>query len=125
MASGQIVVNQGTVWRKIVVGVYVAIGTAIIMGGWAMVAHNSPQTGWDFPVFYIAAHLPTHLLYNRDAFAAFWQLHLAPIGVRYSPPFYIRPSIFSFLYRPMIDLSYWHAFWIWASVVAQFEIVGS
>ncbi len=97
-------------------GAYVAIGTAIVMAGWAMVARQSPQLGWDFPVFYIAARLPLKLIYNHAAFVAFAHRYLAPLGVPYFPPFYIRPSLFALLSRPIGIFGYWQAFAVWAGV---------
>lgn len=102
--------------NEFVTGVCVAVTTAIVIYGWLALALKSPQSkGWDFPVFYIAAHLPTQLLYNHSAFAAFGRQHLLPLGVHYYPPFYIRPAVFSVLYRPIMAMAYWHAFWVWAA----------
>ncbi len=92
----------------------VGVATTIIMSDWIIGAIQSPRTGWDFPVFYIAAHLPMHLLYNSAAFAAFWQKHLAPIGVPHWAP-YVRLSVFSLLLRPLAMMSYYHALWVWLS----------
>src|SRR6185312_17491223 len=98
--------------RKMAAGIMVAVGTLIVLGEWAFFAASSPQVGWDFPVFYIAGRLPRHLLYNRDAFAAFWQQHLAPLGVPHWAP-YVRLSVFSLLLRPIAALPYFHALWLW------------
>jgi hypothetical protein len=98
--------------RKIIIAFYVAIATGIVMIAWIKTAIESTETGWDFPVFYIAAHLPTHLLYSRSAIAAFWQEHLAPLGVRHWAP-YVRPAVFSLLLRPLAQLPYWRALWLW------------
>jgi hypothetical protein len=43
---------------------------------WLFFALHWNQTGWDFPAFYTAAHVPTASLYSRTAFAAYWQQHL-------------------------------------------------
>src|SRR5438270_2200392 len=104
--------------RKIAAGVLVAIATAIVLGEWVLSAWSSRQVGWDFPVFYIAGHLPSSLLYSRDAFAAFWQQHLAPIGVLHWAP-YVRPPVFSLLLRPiwqpclifLLSISGWEQCW--------------
>jgi hypothetical protein len=79
---------------------------------WIIAALNSPQLGWDFPVFYIPAHLPVHLLYSRDAFATFWHDHLAPLGVPHWAP-YVRPSVFSLFLRPLAAIPYREAMWLW------------
>ena len=111
--------------RQIAVAVFVAIGTIIVIAQWVLSAWSSPQIGWDFPVFYIAGHLPLHLLYSRDAFAAFWQAHLAPLGVPHWAP-YVRPSIFSFLLHPIAALPYYRALWLWlgAGLSAYLAAVG-
>jgi hypothetical protein len=102
--------------NRFVTGVCVAVTTAIVIYAWLALALKSPHSkGWDFPVFYIAAHLPVHLLYHHAAFASFAQEHLAPLGIEYYPPFYIRPAVFSVLYRPMMGMPYWDAFWVWAA----------
>jgi hypothetical protein len=105
-------------------GIYVAIGTAFVMAIWVIVALTSPQTGWDFPVFYIPAHLPTNLLYSRDAFAAFWHDHLAPLGVPHWAP-YVRPAVFALPLRPLAAIPYREAMWLWltASTVVYFAAI--
>lgn len=98
--------------KKIAVGIFLFIATTIVLVQWLVQALQSPQTGWDFPVFYIAGHLPLNLLYDRLAFGAFWRQHLVPLGVPHWAP-YVRPSIFSFLLRPISALPYVHALWLW------------
>jgi hypothetical protein len=108
--------HSDTLANYLIAGVCVAVTTTIVIYGWVALALKSPQSrGWDFPVFYIAAHLPTHLLYNHSAFASFGRQHLLPLGVHYYPPFYIRPAVFSLLYRPIMAMAYWNAFWVWAA----------
>jgi hypothetical protein len=102
----------GVYRRKIIIGLYVAIATAVVMIAWVKTALQSSETGWDFPVFYIAANVPAHLLYSRTAFAAFWQDHLAPLGVPHWAP-YVRPAVFSLFLRPLAMLPYWRALWLW------------
>jgi hypothetical protein len=117
-------VNWENVRRRAAITVFLAVGMAIVMAPWLAIAIKSPQTGWDFPVFYIAGRLPLHLLYSRDAFAEFWQQHLAPLGVPHWAP-YVRPSIFSFLLRPIAALPYFPALWLWlgAGLIAYFGSV--
>jgi hypothetical protein len=105
-------VDPADLRRKIAAGIMVAVATIIVLVEWAFSASSSPQVGWDFPVFYIAGRLPPHLLYNPVAFAAFWQQHLAPLGVPHWAP-YVRPSVFSLVLRPIAALPYFHAFWLW------------
>ena len=81
---------------------------------WLLIAIRSSLTDWDFTQFYIAAHLPVSSLYSRSAFIAFGQQFLAPIGVKYYPPF-VRPAVFSLALKPLALFSYWHAYWIWAA----------
>ncbi len=101
----QIHLQQAT-WQKIVAGLRLFIGMAIVLCCWIVLALKSHQLGWDFPVFYIAAHLPVSLLYNSDAFAKFWQDYLKPIGVPHWAP-YVRLSLFSFPLRPILHLPYY------------------
>lgn len=112
IATEQAAASRGVLRKKVLAGVYVAIGTAFVMSMWLIVALNSLQTGWDFPVFYIPAHLPLHLLYSRDAFAMFWHEHLAPLGVPHWA-LYVRPSVFSLLLRPLALIPYRQAMWFW------------
>src|SRR5690349_9563564 len=91
--GGETSSGAGAHWRKFVIAFYVAIATAVVTIGWIRAALEYPGTAWDFPVFYIAAHLPPHSLYSRMAFATFWQEQLAPLGVRHWAP-YVRLSIF-------------------------------
>jgi hypothetical protein len=99
--------------RKMLAGPSIAFGTAaVVVSYWAVVALHWEQTGWDFPVFYIAAALPTHSLYSRAAFAAYFQDHLAGLGVPHWARF-VRPPLFSFLLRPIATLDYAHALWAW------------
>jgi hypothetical protein len=116
--------HYGAIRRKVLAGVFVAIGTALVMWVWIIAALKSPQTGWDFPVFYIPAHLPVHLLYSRDAFAGFWRDHLVPLGVPHWAP-YVRPSVFSLLLRPLSVIPYREAMWFWLAggVSAYFAAV--
>ncbi|HEY7306975.1 MAG TPA: glycosyltransferase family 87 protein [Bryobacteraceae bacterium] len=124
IASGQAAISREATRKKVLAGVFVAIGTALVMWIWIIGALKSPQTGWDFPVFYIPAHLPVHLLYSRDAFAAFWREHLSPLGVPHWAP-YVRPAIFSLLLRPLSALPYQQAMWLWLAggVTAYFAAI--
>src|ERR1043166_5213613 len=70
---------------------------------------------WDFSQFYIAARIPTHLLYNNSAFNQFGRIQLASLGVDYYPGF-LRPAAFVPLLKPLGWLSFWHAFWVWETV---------
>lgn len=98
--------------NRVAIAGFIFIATAVVLAQWAVQAMQSPQTGWDFPVFYIAGRLPMHLLYDRTAFEAFWQNHLVPLGVPHWAP-YVRLSIFSFPLRLISALPYPHALWLW------------
>ncbi len=41
---------------------------------------------------------------------------MAPLGVRYFPPYVARPAVFALLYRPLALFPYWTAFGIWAGL---------
>jgi len=99
-------------WRNALTAIYVVIFTAIVAAAWIVSLAPSPQIGWDFPVFYIAAHLPATLLYSRDAYSAFWRDHLLPIGVPHWAP-YVRPAAFALLLRPLLNLPYYKALLLW------------
>lgn len=116
---------RASIQKRIAVFVFLLIATTIVVAQWVGQALQSPQTGWDFPVFYIAGRLPLTLLYDRAAFAVFWQQHLFPLGVPHWAP-YVRPSIFSFLLRPISGLPYFHALWLWlaAGLTAYLASVG-
>src|SRR3954453_8357332 len=100
--------------RNLVAGLFVFIATAIVMLQWVIFARNNAGLSWDFPVFYIPAHLPIHSLYDQKAYEAFGKIHLAQLGIHYFPP-YVRPSVFSIFHRPLALLAYWPAFWVWVS----------
>src|SRR5947209_532735 len=106
--------SQQTERQKIETGLCLLAGMAVVLYCWTMLEIHSHQLGWDFPVFYIAAHLPVSSLYNGDAFARFWQEHLRPVGVPHWAP-YIRPSLFSLPLRPLRYLPYYWALAIWLS----------
>ena len=89
-------------------------GVAVALYCWAMLQMHSHQVGWDFPVFYIAAHLPLSSLYDDNAFFKYWQAHLKPLGVPHWA-YYIRPSLFSLPLRPLLHLPYYPALTIWLS----------
>jgi len=105
-------------WRKWIARLYVAIGTAVVMSAWMMNALGSPQIGWDFPVFYIAAHVPVQSLYDPNVFSQFWQDYLKPIGVPHWAP-YVRPPIFSLPLHVLLNLPYYEAltFWVVGGIV--------
>src|SRR4029077_14309605 len=73
---------------------------------WLLIALRFSQTGWDFTQFYIAAHLPVQSLYEHAAFVAVGEHCLAPIGVKYYPPF-VRPAVFSLALNPLALFPYW------------------
>ena len=106
--------SAGSLRKRLIAALFVAIGTAIVLVNWLLQALASPQTGWDFPVFYIAGKLPIHLLYDRAAFAAVWQHDLAPLGVPHWAA-YVRPSVFALLLHPLASIPYGHALWLWMS----------
>lgn len=84
---------------------------------WLLIAVHSPLRGWDFPQFYIAAHLPLRHLYDREEIVRFGEQHV-PImrgGRKYIPP-YVRPPVFALPLRTLQLFRYWEAFWIWAGV---------
>jgi hypothetical protein len=89
-----------------------AFWTAVFFAPWLVYAIQSPATGWDFPVFYIAGKLPLKLLYNREAFFEYWKLHLQPLGSLHWAA-YVRPSVFSLLLRPIAAVPYVPAMWAW------------
>jgi len=82
---------------------------------WLIIALRYSQTAWDFTQFYIAAHLPIGSLYARADFVAVGARLLAPIGIKYYPPF-VRPAVFSLALKPLALFSYWIAYWIWAAL---------
>jgi hypothetical protein len=82
---------------------------------WLIIALRFSQTAWDFTQFFIAAHLPISSLYSRADFIAYGERVLAPIGIKYYPPF-VRPAVFSLALRPLALFSYWPAFWVWAAL---------
>jgi hypothetical protein len=111
--------------RRMLAGPSIAFGTAaVVMGYWALAALHWRQTGWDFPVFYIAAAVPTDSLYSRAAFAAYFHQHLAGLGVVHWARF-VRLPLFSLLLRPIATLDYVHALWAWlaAGMVAYLASV--
>jgi alpha-1,2-mannosyltransferase len=111
--------------RKLLGGLIVAAATVMVLAIWVIKAVSSPQTGWDFPVFYIAARLPAGMLYDRVAFAAVWKRDLAPLGVPHWAA-YIRPPAFALLLHPLGSVPYAHALWSWmfAGVCAYLASVG-
>jgi hypothetical protein len=111
--------------RHVVAAIYAAIGAACIMALWNVMLGQSPARGWDFPVFYIAARLPIHSLYDRSAFLSFWQRELQPIGVPHWAP-YVRLSVFSFLITPLALFPFYRALYLWFAigVGAYFASVG-
>ena len=82
---------------------------------WAVVARHHPDVAWDFPQFYLAAHLPARDLYNRAAYLELAERLFAGAGVRYFPP-YVRPAVFALPLAPLGRLSYWNAFLVWAAM---------
>ena len=84
--------NQQKMTRSLLVVSIVVF--LIFVGGWTAFAANFPQTGWDFPQFYIAGSLPIDEIYDRAEYEAFANEHLAPLGVEYFPP-YVRPAVFA------------------------------
>ena len=104
--------SQQTKKQRIETGLCLLIGVAAVLYYWTVLEQYSHQMGWDFPVFYIAAHLPVSSLYNADAFATFWQAHLQPVRVPHWAP-YIRPSLFSLPLRPLRYLPYYPALIVW------------
>jgi hypothetical protein len=50
--------SQQTARQKIETGLCLLAGMAVVLYCWTMLEIHSHQLGWDFPVFYIAAHLP-------------------------------------------------------------------
>lgn len=104
-----------TIWRQVILVILVATGTVIVLATFFFASFKSPQLGWDFPQFYIAAKLPMRLIYNPVAFKAFGHENLASRGVLYYP-LYIRPSAFVAFFRPLGRFDYWTAFCIWAGL---------
>ena len=103
---------SGTAGRPGSLKLVAAVGSAVLLTPWLIQAVQSSSTGWDFPVFYIAAKLPLSSLYHRAAFEEYWKLHLQPLG---SPHWaaYVRPALFSLLLRPLAALPYAPALWTW------------
>ena len=82
---------------------------------WVVIGLRYPETAWDFPQFYIIAHLPLHSVHDRPVFVQLGERLLGPLGIHYYPPF-VRPAVFALIVRPLAWFSYWQAFWIWVSV---------
>lgn len=116
---------KSAVRDRVFAALFVAVGTAIVLLNWLLKALASPQRGWDFPVFYIAAKLPIRLLYDRAAFAAVWRHDLAPLGVPHWAP-YVRLSFFAVVLHPLGSIPYSVALWFWmgAEVVTYLAAVG-
>ena len=74
-----------------------ACSIAIFLGictAWAYFGGIFPETGWDFPQFYIAGSIPIKSLYDQTVFASWGRQALGDLGVDYFPP-YVRPAVFS------------------------------
>lgn len=84
---------------------------------WTAIAVYSPQTGWDFPVFYIAAHLPLNSLYDATAFASYWRTHLKVQGVVHWAPF-VRLPLFAIPLHYVLGISYYPALLGWTALGA-------
>lgn len=99
--------------------------SAIVVLNWWQLALHSPQTGWDFPVFYIAARLPFPALYNPDAYRIYWVQHLQGEGVRHWAPF-VRLPLFVLPLRLLLCLSYKPSLWCWliGNVLAYLAAIG-
>lgn len=111
--------------KRIYAGLIVGFGTCLVLLNWLFLALHSFQTGWDFPVFYIAAKLPIRSLYDVTAFRSVYMRDLAPLGVPFWAP-YIRPSAFAVLLHPLAYIPYTHAMWLWmlATLCAYLAAVG-
>lgn len=109
---------------RLLAGVMVAIGTLLLLCFWFFFAQQCRQTGWDFPVFYIAGSLPTGEIYSRVAFETYWQQYLAPLGVIHWARF-VRLPLFAILLRPVAAIPYMHALQIWmaAGLTAYFAAI--
>lgn len=85
---------------------------AFLLGYWIIASIHGPQTGWDFPVFYIAGHVPLRSLYDPDVFLNYWRVHLQTQGVIHWAP-YVRLPIFALPLRFLLHLPYSQAFGLW------------
>jgi Glycosyltransferase family 87 len=93
----------------------------LICAGWAYFATVFPETGWDFPQFYIAGSIPVRSLYEQAAYTAWGQQALGGLGVEYFPP-YVRPAVFSLPLRLLAFLPYQAALILFLSL--QFACFG-
>lgn len=95
---------------------YITLVLLIVMAGFLLgiagATLRSPNTGWDFPVFYIAAHVPLDKVYSPSAYSAFWREHLAPIGVVHWAPF-VRPAVFVLPLRAILSGPYYESLKLW------------
>ena len=94
---------------------------AICCGGWLWLGLSSEQTGWDFTGFYLAGNVPLDSLYDQTVVQDYGRRLLEPLGVEYYPP-YVRPAIFSLLWRPLMSLPYWTALTVWATLQFGFYL---
>jgi hypothetical protein len=96
--------------------------TLVILGGWVFWATHWSETGWDFTMFYVAAHTPAASIHDQTVFQATARRVLAGTGVTYASP-YVRPAVFTLALRWMRGLSYWEAYRIWACLEFAFYAV--
>ena len=82
---------------------------------WVVIAGRYSETAWDFPQFYLIAHLPVHSIHDRAVFVQFGEQLIGPLGIHYYPPF-VRPAVFALAVRPLAWFPYWQAFYLWAGV---------
>ncbi|HEY7616503.1 MAG TPA: glycosyltransferase family 87 protein [Terriglobales bacterium] len=87
----------------------------ICCAAWAWFATIFPETGWDFTEFYLAGRVPPGSLYDQQVFRDYGERLLRAQGTDYYPP-YVRPAIFALLLRPLMQLPYWPAYWIFAGL---------
>ena len=87
---------------------------AVCVPLWLWFAVHFPDTAWDFTGFYIAGNIPLHQVHDQQVFQNFGNSELAPLGVRYYPP-YVRPSVFAVPLHLIMSLPYWTAYWLWAA----------
>ena len=91
------------------------LGYAGCCAVWLLLATRYRETGWDFPQFYLAAHLPARDLYNRAAYLQRANELFQGTKVTYFPP-YVRPAVFALPLAPLSLLSYKRAFVLWSAI---------
>ena len=103
-------------WPRLLAGSLGFLLLFLLWVRWAdAIGAFSATRGWDFPAFYIAAHVNLTDLYSREAFITFGHERLAPVGMLHWPS-YVRPAVFALALRPLALFSFWRAYWLWVGV---------